>query len=62
MRKLLTPCLSIISVNHKVAINMLEREFLDKEFIIDETYKEILNSNPGTNIDPEYASMKIFLK
>lgn len=38
---------------------MLKREFLDKEFIIEETYKNILNSNPGTNIHSDYTSIKI---
>ncbi len=43
---------------HIVAIQMLEQEFLDKEFIIDETFKNILKACPSYAYDHEYSSTK----
>ena len=53
--------LSITDDNYEIAIQMLEREFLDKEFIIDETYKNILKSSPSSTFDSEYTPIKIYL-
>ena len=36
--------LSLTDSNYKVALNLLKEEFLDKEFIIDETLKNILKA------------------
>ena len=53
--------LSITDTNYDIAIQMLKNEFLDKEFMVDETYKNILKAYPNTTFDPEYSSVKIYL-
>ena len=53
--------LSITDDNFDVALQMLKREFLDEEFIIDETYKNILKASPSLSQDPEFSSVKVYL-
>ena len=53
--------MSITDANYETALQMLKREFLDKEFIVDETYKNILKTFPSSTFDPEYSNIKIYL-
>ena len=56
--------LSITDDNYELAIDMLRKEFLDEEFIVDETYKNILKAFPSFNSinnDPEFSSVKAYL-
>ena len=53
--------LSITDENYHVAIQMLEQEFMDKEFIIEETLRNIMKSYPSSSVDMEYTSIKIYL-
>ena len=43
--------------NYKVALNLLKEEFLDKEFIIDETLTNILKAMPSEENDPEFLNI-----
>ena len=47
--------------NYKVALNLLKEEFLDKEYIIDETLKNILKAMPSKEYDPEFLNIKYYL-
>ena len=40
---------------------MLKQEFLDVNYIIDETYKNILKAAPSVDFDPEYTSVKMYI-
>ena len=40
---------------------MLKEEFLDVQYIIDKTYKNILKAAPSVEFDPEYTSTKMYL-
>ena len=51
--------LTITDSNYEVAINILRAEFLDNEYIVDEIFREILNSHP--KYDNEFADVKKFL-
>ena len=53
--------LSLFDSNYKVALNLLKEEFLDKEFIIDETLKNILKAMPSEEYDPESLNIKYHL-
>ena len=53
--------MSLTDSNYKVALDLLKEEFLDKEFIIDETLKNILKAMPSEEYDPEFLNMKYYL-
>ena len=53
--------LSITDENYSVALNLLNDKFLDKEFIIDETLKNILKAMPSKDYDPEFTNVKYFI-
>ena len=53
--------LTISDSNYLLAIQMLKQEFLDVNYIIDETYKNILKAAPSVDYDPEYTSSKMYL-
>ena len=53
--------LSLTDSNYKVALNLLKEEFLDKEFIIDETLKNILKAMPSEEYDSEFLNIKYYL-
>ena len=53
--------LTISDSNYHLAIQMLKQEFLDVNYIIDETYKNILKAAPSVDYDPEYTSSKMYL-
>ena len=44
-----------------MALNLLKEEFLDKEFIIDETLKNILKAMPSKEYDQEFLNIKYYL-
>ena len=50
--------LSLTDSNYKMALNLLKEEFLDKEFIIDETLKNILKAMPSEEYDLEFLNTK----
>ena len=52
---------SLTDSNYKVALNLLKEEFLDKEFIIDKTLKNILKAMPSKEYDPEFLNIKYHL-
>ena len=43
-----------------MSLNLLKEEFLDKEFIIDETLKNILKAMPSKEYDPEFLNIKYY--
>ena len=53
--------LAISDSNYKVAISMLKQEFLDVNYIVDETFKNLLQASPNQEFDPEYTSVKVYL-
>ena len=53
--------LTISDSNYLLAIKMLKQEFLDVNYVIDETYKNILKAAPSVDYDPEYTSSKMYL-
>ena len=53
--------LSISDDNYEVAVKMLKQEFLDQNFIINETYKNIMLATPNLSSDPDYSSVKTYL-
>ena len=53
--------LSISNDNYVVALQMLKDEFLDEGYIIDETFKNILNVTPSNKYDSEFTNVKLFL-
>ena len=53
--------LTISDSNYLLAIQMLKQEFLDVNYIIDETYKNILKAAPSVDYDPEHTSSKMYL-
>ena len=53
--------LTISDSNYLLAIQMLKQEFLDVDYIIDETYKNILKAAPSVDYYPEYTSSKMYL-
>ena len=53
--------LPISDDNYDLALQMLKNEFLDVPYITDETFKNILNSAPTPEFDPEYLSVKVYL-
>ena len=53
--------LTISDSNDLLAIQLLKQEFLDVNYITDETYKNILKAAPSVDYDPEYTSSKMYL-
>ena len=53
--------LPISDKNYKLALQMLNDEFLDVEYIIDETLSNILKASPQLESNPELMSVKIYL-
>ena len=53
--------LTITDSNYLIAIQMLEDEFLDVPYIVDETFKSILKASPSMEFDPEFTSVKVYL-
>ena len=53
--------LAINDDNYPVAIKLLEKEFLNKQLLIDETLKTILKATPDYSNDPDYISVKVYL-
>ena len=53
--------LSITNENYQMALKLLNEEFLDKAFIIDETLKNILKAVPRDEYDPEFTNVKYFI-
>ena len=53
--------LTISDSNYLLAIQMLKQEFLDVNYIVDETHKNILKVAPSVDYDPEYTSSKMYL-
>ena len=53
--------LSISDDNYVIAWKLLDDEFLDKPFIIDETLKNILNAAPSNDYDSEYSNVKLYI-
>ena len=47
--------------HYSVALQLLNDEFLDKDFIIDETLKNILNAKPSDDYDSEFTNVKYFI-
>ena len=50
-----------INDDYQVAIKLLEKEFANKQLIIDETIKNIMKATPSYNNDPDYTSVKVYL-
>ena len=48
--------LTVTDGNYDVAVNLLNDDFLIEEFIIDETFKQILNESPKYN--PKFNGVK----
>ena len=53
--------LSITDENYSIAMKLLNDEFLDKEFLIDKTLKNILKAMPSEDYDPEYTNVKYLI-
>ena len=53
--------LTISDGNYHLAIQMLKQEYLNVNYIIDETYKNILKAAPIADCYPEYTSSKMYL-
>ncbi|XP_068243599.1 uncharacterized protein [Palaemon carinicauda] len=53
--------LTISDRNYHLAIEMLKEEFLDVNYIIDETFKNILSAAPSAEYDQEFSSVKVYL-
>ncbi|XP_068228118.1 uncharacterized protein [Palaemon carinicauda] len=53
--------LTISDRNYHLAIEMLKEEFLDVNYIIDETFKNILNAAPSAEYDQEFSSVNVYL-
>lgn len=53
--------LSITENNYEVAIKMLKQYFLDNNFIINEAYKNIMETTPNLSNDPDFSSIKTYL-
>ena len=53
--------LTISDANYHLALQLLKQEFLDIDYIIDETYKNILKAAPSVEFDPEYTSVRMYL-
>ena len=53
--------LSIADENYSVALQLLNDEFLDKDFVIDETLKNILKAMPSDDYDAEFTDVKCFI-
>ena len=51
--------LSISNENYKAALDLLNAEFLDKEFIIEEYFTKIISSSP--KYDPQFEDVKKYL-
>ena len=51
--------LSITDSNYEVALQLLKDEFLDEEYIIDETFKQLLSSSP--KYDPSFSEVRIYI-
>ena len=51
--------LSVTDENYQVALKMLKDEFLDEEFIIDEIFKQLLNSYP--KFDTTFNQSRIYI-
>ena len=51
--------LSISDENYDVAIKLLKEEFLDEEFIVDETFKQLLNKVP--KYDPNFVDVRTYI-
>ena len=51
--------LSISDDNYDIAISLLKNEFLDVEYIIDETFKLLLSKSP--KFDPSFAEVKCYI-
>ena len=51
--------LSITDSNYEVALQLLKDEFLDVEYIIDETFKQLLSSSP--KYDPSFSEVRIYI-
>ena len=50
--------LAVTDANYNVALDILEREFLNKEFIIDELFAKLLSFKPKSNV---YVDLKIYI-
>ena len=53
--------LTISDANYHLALQLLKQEFLDVDYIIDETYKNILKAAPSVDFDPEYTSVRMYI-
>ena len=53
--------LTISDENYHLALQLLKQEFLDIDYIIDETYKNILKAAPSVDFDPEFTSVRMYL-
>ena len=53
--------LSISDANYHLALQLLKQEFLDVDYIIDETYKNILKAAPRVDFDHKYTSVSMYL-
>ena len=53
--------LPITDDNYKIAIQMLEQQFVGKEFSIEETLRNTMKSYLSFSIDQDYPSIKIYL-
>ena len=53
--------LTVSDSNYKVAIDLLKDEFLDGPYIVDETYKNLLEAAPGEAVDREYTNIKLYI-
>ena len=52
--------MSISNENYKAALDLLNAEFLDKEFIIEEYFTKIISNPP--KYDPQFEDVKKYLK
>ncbi len=53
--------LTINDDNYVKAIELLEKEFMDKDFLINETMKNIMKASPNLSNDHDYTSVKVYL-
>ena len=53
--------LSISDENYMVALQLLKEEFLDVNYIIDETFKNILKVTPSEEFDSEFTNVRLYL-
>ena len=53
--------LAVSEENYKVALKLLRDEFLDVDYIVDETYRNLLQARPSFKDDSEFSNVKEYI-